>query len=174
MTMAQQTHPARMTRTALILGLLFLFDLGFAGQGIFSLLVAVVGLTILMVGCMWSLIRGQRALAGSRAARAALYLLVGAAAFGTVRFHAHTARVNAARVIEACRSYERTHGKLPERLQDLVPAFLPAVPRAKYTLMFGEFTYLSSATGHTLVYVALAPSGRRLYHFEEDRWSQLD
>jgi hypothetical protein len=174
MSTAEQTRPPRMIRTGLMLGLLFLVDLGFMGQGIFSLLVAVVGLTILTLAWMWSLIRGQRALAGSRAARAALYLLLGAASFGAMRFHAHTARVNAARVIEACRSYQRAHAKLPERLEDLVPAFLPAVPRAKYTLMFGEFTYWSSATGHTLLYVVLPPSGRQLYHFEEDRWSQLD
>jgi hypothetical protein len=163
-----------MSRTALMLGLLFLVDLGYMGQGLFSLLVAVVGLTILLLRSMWSLIRGQRPLAGSRAARAALYLLLGAATLGAMRFHARTARVNADRVIEACRSYERAHGKLPERLQDLVPAFLPAVPRAKYTGMYGEFTYLSSATDHRLLYVALPPFGRRLYHFEADRWGQLN
>jgi len=170
----QKTHRPRMNRTAMMLGLLFVVDLGYMGQGIFSLFVAVIGLTILMLACTWSLIRGQRTLAGSRAARAALYLLLGAAAVGVMRFHAHTARVNADRVIEACRSYERAHGKLPERLQDLVPAFLPAVPRAKYTGMYGEFTYSSSATRHTLLYVALPPFGRRLYHFEENRWGQLD
>jgi hypothetical protein len=173
MAMPEKTPP-RMTRTAVILGLLFLFDLGFSGQGFFSLMVAVIGLAILMLGSVWSLIRGQRPLARSRAARGALYLFLGAATFGTLRFHAYTARVNADRVIQACRSYERANGKLPERLENLVPAFLPAVPRAKYVYSYGEFTYLSSAEGHTLLYVAVPPFGRRLYHFEKDAWSQLD
>lgn len=163
-----------MKRTALSLGLLFLVDLGYLGQGLFSLLVAVIGLAILVPASLWSLIRGQRPLAGSRAARAVLYLLLGVATVGAMRFHADTARVNADRVIAACRSYEKANGKLPETLPDLVPAFLPGIPRAKYTGMFGEFTYLSAPTNHTLLYVALPPFGRRLYHFEQNRWSNLD
>ena len=84
-------------------------------------------------------------------------------------------RIIAAQVIEACRAYQARHGKLPDRLQELVPEFLPAVPPAKYTLSYGEFTYLTSGDqSHTLMYVALPPFGRRLYHFEETRWSQLD
>jgi hypothetical protein len=163
-----------MNRTALTLGVLFAVDLGYLGQGVFSLFVAVIGVIILVPACLWSLIRGQRPLAGSRAARAAMYLLLGVATVGAMRFHAETARVNADRVIAACRSYEKANGKLPEKLPDLVPAFLPGIPRAKYTGMFGEFTYLSSPTNHTLLYVALPPFGRRLYHFEQNRWSNLD
>ena len=92
---------------------------------------------------------------------------------GILRFHSYTSRTRATRVIEACRLYEAKHGKLPDRLADLVPEQLESVPRAKYTLVFGEFTYWASGT-HTLLYVALPPSGRRLYHFEEDRWSTMD
>jgi hypothetical protein len=92
-----------------------------------------------------------------------------------MRIHATTAENHAAQVIEACRAYQARHGKLPDRLQELVPEFLPAVPPAKYTLSWGEFTYLTSGDqSHTLMYVALPPFGRRLYHFEEARWSQLD
>ena len=164
--------PAR--RTALVLGALFLVDLGFMGQGIFSLLVAVAGVIVLALAATWSLVRGQRRLAANRAGRAALYVLLGVATMGALRFHASMARTNAARVIEACRSYQARRGSYPERLEALVPEFLPAVPRAKYTLAFGEFTYWSNPTAHTLIYVALPPFGRRLYHFEEDRWGQLD
>jgi hypothetical protein len=142
-------------RTALALGILFLVDLGFMGQGIFSMMIAVVGVGVLVLASLWSILRGQRSLAGNRAVRAALYLLLGAATLGVLRFHSHTVRAHATRVIEACRAYKVRSGKLPERLQDLVPDFLPAVPRAKYTVMFPPF-------------------GRRLYHFEEDRWGQLD
>jgi len=163
-----------MKRTALSLGLLFLVDLGYFGQGVFSLFAAVIGLIILVPASLWSLIRGQRPLAASRAARAALYLLLGAATVGAMQFHAYTARVNADRVIAACRSYEKANGKLPEKLPDLVPAFLSGIPRAKYTGTYGEFVYLSSPTSHTLLYVALPPFGRRLYHFEQGRWSSLD
>lgn len=172
--MAATEQLPRVTRTAVALGLLWLVDSVFMGQGLFSLLVSVVGLGLLTLAALWALLRGQRARAGNRAVRAALYVLLGAATAGAMRFHAHTARTHAARVIDACRAYERAHGKLPDRLQDLVPGFLGAVPRAKYTGMFGEFTYWSAPAGHTLLYVELPPFGRRLYHFEQDRWGRLD
>jgi hypothetical protein len=165
--------PAR--RTALALAALFLVDLGFMGQGIFSFLVAVAGLIVLTLAATWSLLRGQRPLAANRAGRAVLYVLLGVATMGALRFHASTARTNAALVIEACRSYQAKRGAYPDRLEALVPDFLPAVPRAKYTFMFGDFTYWSTPpSSHTLMYVALPPFGRRIYHFEADRWGQLD
>lgn len=78
-------------------------------------------------------------------------------------------------MIEACQAYQTRHGKLPDHLEELVPEFLPTVPRAKYTLQWEEFTYSkSSNTAHTLMYVALPPFGRQLYHFEQGTWSQLD
>jgi hypothetical protein len=104
--------------------------------------------------------------------------VLGLAAFGTARFHVATAETHAAAVIEACRAFETRHGMLPDRLEDLVPEFLPAVPRAKYTLAWGNFTYSSSSSSaakqHTLMYVTLPPFGRRVYHFEQRQWTRLD
>lgn len=110
----------------------------------------------------------------ARAMRAGIYLLLGVATVTALRFHTATAQTHAEQVIEACRAYAKRNGKLPDRLTELVPEFLPAVPRAKYTLQWGEFTYWTSEDAHTLMYVALPPFGRRLYHFEQDRWGQLD
>jgi hypothetical protein len=162
-------------RTPVALAVLFLVDLGYAGQGFFSLLVAFSGLGLLTLAALWAAVRGAAPLARSRVVRAGMYLLLGIATAATTRFHAATAQNHAAQVIEACRAYNARHGMLPDRLEELVPEFLPAVPRAKYTLAWGEFTYSTSAEkSHTLMYVALPPFGRRLYHFEEARWSQLD
>ena len=165
----------RLRRTAIVLGVLFVFDLGYAGQGLLSLLVATLGFGVLTVGALWSAAKGAASLARSRALRACLYLALGLAAFGAARFHVATATTHAARVIAACRAFEVRHGMLPDRLEDLVPEFLPNVPRAKYTLAWGGFTYsMAAKTQHTLMYVTLPPFGRRVYHFEEERWSQLD
>jgi hypothetical protein len=100
MSTTKAAQPPRTGRTAAALAGLFLFDLGYAGQGFFSV--------------------------------------------------------------------------LPDRLEQLVPEFLPAVPRAKYTFAWGEFTYSTSAKDHTLMYVVIPPFGRLFYHFEEARWTQLD
>ncbi len=171
-----QLPPVR--RTAAALSVLFLADLGFAGQGLFSLLVACVGVGLLTLGALWAIARGREGtgpLVRSRFIRAGMYLLLGIATVATMQFHLATARNHAAQVIDACRAYQARHGMLPDRLEQLVPEFLPAVPRAKYTLQWGAFTYGASGTAsHTLMYVALPPFGRQVYHFEEARWSQRD
>jgi hypothetical protein len=162
-------------RTAIALAVLFVLDLGYAGQGMYSLLVAVIGFSLLTAGAVWSAARGAAPRARSRALRASLYLMLGVAAFATTRFHQATAEAHAARVIDACRAFDARHGKLPNRLVDLVPEFLPAVPRAKFTLAYGQFEYSAfDEHRHTLMYVAFPPFGRRIYHFEGARWSQLD
>lgn len=164
-----------MLRTAVVLAVLFLVDLGFEGQGLVSLLVAAVGLILLTTGALWSAVRGTAPLARSRAMRAGMYLLLGIATVATMQFHTATAQNHAEQVIAACRAYQARHGTLPDRLEELVPEFLPKVPRAKYALQWAEFTYWTSGkTAHTLMYVALPPFGRRLYHFETAQWSQLD
>jgi hypothetical protein len=163
-----------MNRTAAALGVLFLLDVGYSGQGLFSLAVAVTGLMVLTVGALWSGLRGAAPLARRRALRAGMYLALGVATLVVVRVNLATAETGAARVIEACRAFELRHGMLPGQLQDLVPDFLPSVPRAKYTLAWNAFTYSASDAGHTLMYTTLPPFGRRIYSFEAARWSQLD
>jgi hypothetical protein len=48
------------------------------------------------------------------------------------------------------------------------------VPRAKYTLLFGDFLYDAGERRHFLVWVVIPPFGRQLYNFEAGRWSTLD
>jgi hypothetical protein len=173
--MSHKDQPPTWHRTAIVLTALFVLDLGYSGQGLFSIAVAAGGLIVLTVGALWSLTRGMRPLALSRGLRASAYLLLGVAAFAATRFHLATAEHHSADVIAACRAYQVRHGALPSTLQQLVPEFLPAVPRAKYTLAYGTFTYsASSEKEHTLMYVALPPFGRRFYHFEQGVWTQLD
>lgn len=162
-------------RTAAALSALFLFDLGYAGQGLFSMAVAAIGLVILAIGAIQAATQRSMPAAQSRALRASLYLALGVAAYGAATFHRATAEAHAAQVIDACRAFETRRGKLPDRLDDLVPEFLAAVPRAKFMLAYADFTYSKHEDHrHTLMYVALPPFGRRIYHFEGARWSTLD
>src|SRR5438128_4803 len=141
--MGKEAQPPPLLRTAVALAVLFLADAGFCGQGLLSILVATIGLGLLTLGALWATVRGAapQILVRSRAMRAGMYLLLGVATVAAMRFHTATAQNHAAQVIEACRAYQARHGMLPDRLQELVPEFLPAVPRAKYTLVSGEFMY---------------------------------
>jgi hypothetical protein len=86
------------------------------------------------------------------------------------------ARRNAESLIAACRAFEAKHGRLPETLGELVPAFLPALPAARYDGPHFGFQYeVSTASGHhVLGWTDTAPFGRPFYVFEEDRWGYLD
>lgn len=87
-------------------------------------------------------------------------------------FHEATARKGAQQIIAACEAYKRQTGRLPARLEQLVTAFLPKVPLAKYTLLYNDFWYISQSG--MLTYVVLPPFGRRVYDFSTARWNYLD
>ncbi len=166
-------------RTLLVLTVVFLVDLFGMGQGLLSLLIAFAGATVLGVGGAWAAVKRMRPWVRSRLIRAGMYLLLGVATVAAMRFHRTTATSHAEQLIAACRAYKVQHGEFPDRLEALVPTYLPAVPRAKYTLGWGNFTYWNLSSDrdephHVLMYVALPPFGRRLYHLERGSWSQLD
>jgi hypothetical protein len=86
------------------------------------------------------------------------------------------ARKNADVLIAACRAFQAKHGRLPGALEELVPDFLPELPRAKYDGPHFGFTYDTNAdaTRHVLGWTEVIPFGRPFYVFEEDRWGYLD
>jgi hypothetical protein len=158
-----------------VLAAIYFYDAIWAGQGMISLVVGLVGV-LLGAAALWSALRGDRALMRSRLIRCGMCLIVAAVAVVTVRWHAATAAGRAENVIAAVRRYESAHGALPPDLTALVPEHLPSIPRAKRTMRWNEFTYQAASSGesHTLMYVAFPPFGRLLYSFEQDEWTQLD
>lgn len=86
------------------------------------------------------------------------------------------ARKNAEQIIAACKAFHAQHGRFPQTLEELVPAFLPAVPPAKYGGPHFGFTYDVGPDGqrHVLGWTEVIPFGRPYYVLEEDRWGYLD
>ncbi len=86
------------------------------------------------------------------------------------------ARKNADVLIAACQAFQAKHGRLPAALEELVPGFLPELPRAKFDGPHFGFTYDvdAAATRHVLGWTEVLPFGRPYYVFEEDRWGYLD
>jgi hypothetical protein len=88
-------------------------------------------------------------------------------------FQLKIGEANAPRVVAACEEFHTANGKFPKTLDELVPRYMPSVPRAKYCLIYGEFLYLNYGNPMLVWYVA-PPFGRRVYFFEERHWSCLD
>jgi hypothetical protein len=85
------------------------------------------------------------------------------------------ARMRAESVASAVHAFQTKYGRYPQRLDDLVPEFLPTVPRAKYTLSFGEFRYFVSTNGiPRLQFTDFPPFGRPTYSFESNSWRYVD
>ena len=81
---------------------------------------------------------------------------------------------NSARVVTACEAFHVANGRYPLSLEELVPRYFPSVPRAKHCMVFGEFWYWNKDGSTKLVWYVAPPYGRKIYSFEERRWSYLD
>jgi len=146
----------------------------FASQGLLALALCVVGLLYYLPRALGA--RPDPALFRIRMVKAGVTIGAGAAAFGAIALGNRIAEERAGKVIAAVEPFKAKRGGYPDKLEQLVPVFLPEVPPAKPFGMLREFQYRRSATDgqHTLTYTVVAPFGRRLYHFEEQRWSALD
>ena len=84
------------------------------------------------------------------------------------------AEANAPPIIAACEEFHGANGRFPRTLDELVPRYLPSIPRAKYCLTFGEFCYWNNEEHPILVWQVLPPFVRKIYSFEDRRWGYLD
>jgi len=161
-----------------ILVFLVLFPLeGLMGgptAGLLPLLIGTLAVLAQLAFVAWNALRHQRRQSLSHLAAAGVYVAMVAFVWGYNYFNTQVAARRAAVIIAACRAYEAKHGQLPESLDDLVPAFLSSVPRARYTLAASQFFYRKatqpSDASHLLYYYPIALQ-RRVYNFGTDSWS---
>lgn len=106
----------------------------------------------------------------------AIYAVMMGSVVATIHANNQLAARRADEVVVALKRYRATTGNYPVRLSELVPEYLPAVPRAKYTLAFDEFFYSYDPAEHrgVLLYVVIPPFGRRTYNLGTDTWGSLD
>jgi hypothetical protein len=132
-------------RTLRIATVLFLVEAFLLNQGV------LVGLTALgavlggvpRVLLAWQ--RGDISTARLRIARIGIYVAVALLGIGTVVAQQYLARSRANTIIVAARQYEAQHGRLPDQLDELVPAFIASIPSTNYTLIppMNMFMYLT-------------------------------
>ncbi len=163
-------------RSLVIAAVLYVLDALVLDQGVWAILAVLIVAVVRLSRAALALARTGWTATRVHALTVLIYLLMATAVLGTKYANERIARDRAEVVIAAVRQYEQRQGRLPERLEDLVPDFLPSVPRAKYTLLqvFNSFVYDDSPSRHTLMWMALPPFGRVTYNFEQGRWGYLD
>jgi hypothetical protein len=156
--------------------IVYILDAWVIGQGGLAIFVGMIAAVVAVVRALNAGVRKDRPRAFAHLGVVVVWGTTIALTFVSVRFQANHAKSRAETVVDACKAYKAANGDYPAQLADLVPAYLPAVPRAKYTLTSAEFKYFHHpGRGETmLLFTEIPPFMHTSYNFEADRWSTLD
>lgn len=166
-------------RAVLVGFVLFALDAIGIGQGFWTVLVGFVAIVVHSVLAGLKISAGELRRGRLHLAAVGVYALTVVLVWTYILTDRSMASRRADALIAACHAYEAKYGRYPDRLEELVPGFVERVPRARHVLAWGEFEYyVSPGEGakrhHRLKYWVVPPFGRRLYFFEERRWSYVD
>ncbi|MGR8921022.1 MAG: hypothetical protein ACU85V_15510 [Gammaproteobacteria bacterium] len=146
---------------------LYVLDALVLGQGFIAAALLLAGAAVVP---KWLLLARVGRNDGRAAALATLLLASGAGAMFTINANNRLAQARADDLVERVQEYRALAGRFPATLDELVPAYVASVPRAKYTLGFGHFDYSNSDGGVFLAYASAPPFGREVYDFRRQRW----
>jgi hypothetical protein len=149
-----------------------MIDAFFFGQAVISVILCFAGVLYFLPRAIAA--RRDDARFKLRLSKAAITSIVGFAALGIIAYGNVIARERAESLIVAVEQFYAKHGRYPERLEEVVPAFISAIPRAKYVVIADRFSYSVSGSRHSLMYVEIPPYGRRIYTFEDHKWTSVD
>ncbi|MFQ5779758.1 MAG: hypothetical protein ACE5HN_03095 [Nitrospiria bacterium] len=150
--------------------ILYLVDAIILNQGGIAVITALFVIFILLPKILFAALKKDSALLAESTVKAAIYTVMVVAIITSVILDNKRARHRAEGLVDAARQYEATHGRLPDKLQDLVPEFIPEIPSAKSGFMYSYFRYISSKGHHELIWVDFPPHDDAFYLFETDRW----
>lgn len=97
----------------------------------------------------------------------AVYAVLSVASFLTIVLNAQVARHRAGPVISAVERFHAERGRYPETLVELVPRYLPSVPRAGFTWRGRRYGYDAS---RPQVYHPAMMHGMFFYDFPTKKW----
>ena len=161
-------------RSLLLAAFIFFFDAFFSNLGVISILALLTTVLIRLPLIAWAAWRKETALCVNRAMRAGIYVAMALLVFVANALNNLHARKKGDILVAACLQYKDKHQKFPDKLDDLVPEFIPDVPRAKFVIGFGQFRYWTYDERHWLEYTEEPPFGRQYYILEEGAWKFMD
>ena len=160
--------PRHLVGSSVTAGLLLSTDVVDAGSFLFTACVAPIWIIYAIIKQQCSI--RDRSLAWRRIRIIVIVLIM---VLGNAWLQTKIAYARSEQVIQACNRYKESTGEYPNKLEELVPAYLPSVPWAKYALM-GFFMYHHSRErGTRLSWMDELLFGSRVYYFEEGRWRHL-
>lgn len=141
------------------------------GQGIVTFFVAA---WLFLVRLPMSFLPRHAAVRPERLRNLGIYAVATFIVLGLCALNAHIGAQRAKEVVAAVEAFKAKTGDWPRQLAELVPAYLPEIPRARYTLTMSDFQYHTAGGNPMLMYTAMPPYGRPFYSFRQRRWGYLD
>ena len=174
-TVESAPTPGKQLRTSLAIAVaIFLVDAIWMGQGAIAVVTILLMLVYALPRALWAWYKKNPALRNLRFAKMALYLGAAALVLATIQIDLHFARQRADTLIAALNQYQARYGNYPDKLDKLVPEFLPAVPDARISLTQNQFYYHATANSHDLSYIVIPPFGLNSHNLESGRWTVRD
>ncbi len=155
---------------------LYFIDAIWLGQGGVAGLMLITLVIFFIPATLLAWYRKNRLVRNLRGARTLLYLVTALAIFLTIRIDLAGTREKADSVVAALKAYQAKTGQYPDELAQLVPTYLPAIPKARFTLTMNEFRYFVSKgkDSHNLSYIVMPPFGFTYYNMENGQWAVKD
>jgi len=153
--------------TALIAAMILLIGAGVCGQSTVVMMTGLAVAAALSLLAGYRFIRGEKGKAGSSATKALIFAGMVLATLCLDVINKKVAMSRAETIIAACRSYKDKTGAYPQTLQVLVPEYLKAIPRARYTVLWSAFHYREARLAWMLVPMTVMPS----YDLNAGKWS---
>lgn len=123
---------------------------------------------------LYQAIKGNREVAVIRAQKVLVYLVMAVAIFISFNLNNRLAEQRAEVVIGAIDKFHDQRSHYPNSLQELVPEYLDAIPRANFTLTGGRLHYLTFGDAPSLMYYSYWPFARRYYNLKSRKWFIID
>ena len=101
-----------------------------------------------------------------------VYLVLFGVTFGFYAYDLSLASQRSELVIAAVDRYYEERGRYPGALQELVPAYLPEIPKPKITPSM--FYYVQAPDNPHLMYTGLSPFERHSWSFINKEWYYID
>ena len=165
-------QPIKSSKTLITAAILFVLDAFVTNQGAISIILILLIVLWWLPKSAFKKHKGQSPKA--ELTKALIYGLVAIAVFSSNIINNKIAKGCANDLIQVIENYHQTTGQYPQTLTELVPTYLPNVPKAKYTLIFNSFTYVNYQGNVSLFYTALPPFGRPTYVFNRKEWKYID
>ena len=159
-------------KTLIIAICLFLIDALFLNQGIIGAIALLVVVFWLIPKSIFLYLKKQSV--KPQLYKCLIYFLMAISIFGANYLNNQVAKSRANQIIDAVEKFKAVNHRYPEKLAELAPEYIEAIPTAKLTLFANGFFY-SNRDGHAFIsYVAMPPFGRRIYDFNQKKWGFID